>query len=413
MKILIASDVYHSQINGVVISIDILVRELEAEGHDVRILTLSPSRKSKIDEKVYYNSSVSAVVYPNMRIFPRFNNEIRKDILGWEPELIHTQSEFSVFYFARQIAKKLNIPIVHTYHTLYQYYAGYVIPGKRLSNYVVKKYLRGILNKTNCVIVPTEKVRVCLENHSINPEIKIVPTGIVTRLPEKISEKRKKELKIAHHISEDKKIILSVGRIGKEKNLQELISYMPELVKVKPNTQLVIVGDGPYKNELVRMVKKKNLETIVLFVGMIPHEELNEIYQLGDLFVSASISETQGLTILEAMTNGLPLVCREDQSFYGTLCPGENGLFYQDKNTYLQGICKILNDTGLHYEFSKQSRRIASSYSTGDFAGKVETIYMKIVKDWTKSKIIDIGYEEKSKDVVICNHVFTQRLSLK
>ena len=381
MKILIASDVYHLQTNGVVTSIDILVKELKSGGHEVRILTLSQNRKSYIEGNAYYSGSISARLYPDMRVFPKLNKEIKKDILTWAPELIHTQSEFSVFHFARQISRKLNIPIVHTYHTLYQYYAGYVLPGKKIGDYAVKKYFSSILNKTSYVVAPTEKVREFLMEYNINTEIKVVPTGIVGILPERISEERKKELKLKHHISLNKKIILTVGRLGKEKNIQELISFIGELSTMESDIQFVIVGGGPYQNDLQQFVKVRKLEGNIIFTGMIPHDDMDEIYQLGILFVSASISETQGLTVLEAITNGLPLLCREDKSYQGTLCPDINGLFYQDRYTFMQCIYKILNDNKLRHDFSEQSRIIAMNYSMAAFAKNIENIYMETINN--------------------------------
>jgi len=407
MKVLIASDVYHSQVNGVVTSIDILVRELESYGHEVRILTLSSNRSSYIEDNVYYNGSISAGFYPDMRMFPKLNNNIKKEILEWGPDLIHTQSEFSAFLFADYISKKLDIPIVHTYHTLYQYYLGYVLPGKKLGDFAVRKYFHRVLNKTSCVIAPTEKVRECLDEYKIDTQIQVVPTGIVGNLPDKISEERKKELKLKYHLSLDKKIVLTVGRLAKEKNIQELIFYMEELLVAEKELQFLIVGGGPYYKELEMLVQKNNMEKSVIFTGMLPHEDLDEIYQLGDLFVSASISETQGLTVLEAMTNGLPLLCREDKSLSNTLLPEKNGLFYHDKVSFLESLRRILKDKNLQTAYSEQSRITALEYSMTAFAGKIEDIYRETLENQVKYKNMKEDYLDVETGKLSFSQIYT------
>jgi len=375
MKILIASDFYTPQINGVVISTTILIGELNKLGHEVRVLTLSNNKKSIIQGNVYYNRSVSFTLYPDLRVYHKLDERIKESILNWKPDVIHTQSEFAVFQFSSQIAKILNIPLIHTYHTLYQYYTRYVFLGKKVGSYAVKKYITFTLNKANFVVAPTEKVRECLNDYRIIPEIKVIPTGTVGNLPEKIGENRKNELKEKYGIDTDKKIMLTVGRLGKEKNISEIISYMGDLLAMKSDIQLAIIGDGVYRNQLEALVKKNKLEKSILFTGMIPHDELDEIYQLGDLYVNASISETQGLTILEAMSNGLPIVCREDKSYHNMLRPNQNGLFYQNKSTFIQSTSKILNDDIFRTKLSKESSIIMMDYTQASFAKKIEMLY--------------------------------------
>jgi 1,2-diacylglycerol 3-alpha-glucosyltransferase len=236
-------------------------------------------------------------------------------------------------------------------------------------------YLQNILNKSDCVIAPTKKVKEYLDHYNIDSEIKIVPTGIVRELPKQISESRKMELMEAYHIDPNKKILLSVGRLGTEKNLDELLMNMGDLVKLRDDVQMIIVGDGPYRKELEAMVKTMGLGEHILFTGMIAHDEINEIYQLGDLFVSASTSETQGLTVLEAMMNGLPLVCREDKSIDNVLVERVNGYTYKDRFVAVDCMNKLLSEPELHKAFSEDSKKIAKTFSTESFAKKISDIY--------------------------------------
>lgn len=132
MKILITTDAYDSMINGVAVSIHNLFTALKDFGNEVRILTLSKNHQSYKNDDVYYIRSLSLKIYPDARATFSFHDPLLDDILKWQPDIIHSQCEFFTFVFAHRLAKLLHIPIVHTYHTLYEYYTHYFCPNKAL-----------------------------------------------------------------------------------------------------------------------------------------------------------------------------------------------------------------------------------------------------------------------------------------
>ena len=164
----------------------------------------------------------------------------------------------------------------------------------------------------------------------------------LARFQKRLSLLEKAKLKSQLHLTSKTKVLVSIGRVAKEKNLDEIIDFLPDLVKKDSNIVLLIGGDGPYKKNIEQKVKKLKMEKYVRFLGMIPPENTYKYYQLGDVFVCASTSETQGITYIEALACGVPLVCRYDKCLDGVIEQGYNGYTYKIKKEYVDYIFKIL-----------------------------------------------------------------------
>lgn len=329
MKILITTECYLPTINGVVISIKNLKRELIRQGHEVRILTLSESRQSYAkDGDVYVGSAGAEVIYPGARFTLTRRDSFLEELVRWQPEIIHSQSEFSTFLMARRLAKRLHIPIVHTYHTLYEDYTHYFSPVEKWGKAMVAYLTRATLKHVHGVIVPSEKIKALLQDYGITHEIRVIPTGIdIEGFKVMGQASRREDLLASLGLPLQSRILLSVGRLAKEKNQDELLYYLKRLGH--PELRLVFVGDGPWRSHLEALVRTLDLEAQVCFAGMIPHEAIAAYYQLGEVFVSASNSETQGLTYYEALANGLPLLCRKDDCLKAVIEEGLNGWQYE------------------------------------------------------------------------------------
>lgn len=379
MKILITTDWYRPVINGVVTSVVNLEAELEKKGHDVKILTLSDNHHSRRENNVYYMQSFNMdKIYPNARASLFVNKKYLDEIIQWKPEVIHSQCEFTSFIFAKKIACKLNIPIVHTYHTIYENYTHYFSPVKTLGKKAVAVFSKDILNKVNAVIAPTEKVNKLLLGYGVDTEIYTVPTGIDLNrfnmtLPDALKRKAKESLKIP----EGNAVLVSIGRLAKEKNLDQIIGYMKRMET--GNITLLIVGDGPYRQKLEKDVRDSGLEGKVIFTGMIAPEEIPYYYHLGDIFVSASNSETQGLTYMEALASGLPAICRRDPCIEDVVIDGYNGFQYDSFDSFKDAVSLILSDIGNYRKLSGNAKAVANRYSTLNFAEKLENIYKRVI----------------------------------
>ena len=381
MKILITTDLFTVATNGVVTSVKNLYEELVKMGHDVRILTLSDDIHSHKASNVYYIRSVPFGVYPDVRMPIAFRHRLIREIIEWKPDIIHSQCEFFSFQFAEYIGKETGAPIVHTYHTLYEQYVRYVFPSRRIGRRIVRTFSRKRLEGVSRIIAPTKKVENTLSGYGIVNNMTIIPSGISLkqhqiRVPEQILKKRRRELKI----DEDKVVMINLGRLGTEKNLGELIDFFAKARELYDNLIFMIVGDGPAKDELQQQAERLGVSDSVIFTGMVEPGEVQNYYQLADVFVSASTSETQGLTYVEAAANGLPLLCREDLCLQDVLRQGENGFSYNNEEEFLAAIKSISENKEWRKKAAEISREIAASFDKEKFGAAVEKVYLSVIE---------------------------------
>ncbi|MGB4659293.1 MAG: glycosyltransferase, partial [Mobilitalea sp.] len=173
------------------------------------------------------------------------------------------------------------------------------------------------------------------------------------------------------------KILLYLGRVSPEKNIEEIISAMPNYMKTRENVKFVIVGSGPALEKLENMVDQLNLTEKFVFTGSQPWDNIGLFYRLGDVFVSASNSETQGLTYIEAMASGLPIVAKEDKCLEDILEEGHNGYSFTDREGLYRGLDQILF-LDKSTDYSKNSIQKVQKYSAEEFAFQVEKVYQQV-----------------------------------
>ena len=388
MKILISSDVYEHQISGVTNSVVNLRDELINLGHDVRMLVLSTSRKSYKEGFNYYIGSKPIPVYPSARFSFKKNDKLIKELIDWKPDIVHIQTEFSTRILANRIIKELDIPYVTTCHGLYEDYICYFCPSKKIGRGIVKRLSNKYYNNTDTLVVPSNKLKSRLNEYGIKCPIEIIPTGIdLSKYQKKISIKEKKELLNKLGLIDNNKYIVSVSRLAEEKNIDELLDYMPDLLNKDSDIKLILVGDGPYKKKLLKKIDRLNIKDNVILTGMIPIDEVYKYYQLGNIFVCASKSETQGLTYDEALACSMPMVCRKDECLVGLIDNGVNGFIYETKEEFIKSIMTILNDKKLANKMGKKSFEKSNNFSKEEFGIKMEKLYISIVENNKKFHI--------------------------
>lgn len=394
MKILITSDCYLPTVNGVVTSIQQLSENLKLQGHEVRILTLSQSLRTYVEGDVTYLASMDAdLIYPDARIrLPVLNEEIAS-LLEWGPDVIHTQSEFSSYLVVRRMVNRLDVPIVHTYHTAYEDYTHYFSPSERLGRFIVASASRAFCKRLQAVIAPTEKVRKKLESYGIGPDgrkVYVVPTGID---PTPFSDRSgREEFRAKYGVSPDTCLLVAVGRLGKEKNYEEILRYLAQYNS--PDIRLLLVGDGPNRQSLEELAAELELSDKVIFAGMIPHNEIGSCYSSADLFVCASSSETQGLTYLEAQAASLPILCRRDECLAQVILDGENGWQYDTYEEFAEYLTKLL-DPALRRTMGEAAREhMEKYYSAAAFAKRAVEIYQEVIDHYTPDPKVEENTEE-------------------
>lgn len=384
MKILITTDWYKPVINGVVTSVINLKQELENAGHDVRVLTLSPDGKQKFEDDTYYLKSFRVKLYPQARATHNFHSIFLPNILEWHPDIIHSQCEWFSFIFAKYIAIKLNIPIVHTYHTIYEDYTHYLKHSTRVSKRLVLFGSNRIVNSSDYVIAPTNKARNLLLSYGIENPIRTIPTGInLDKYRPRISAHRRAEILASLGVPVGSTVLVSIGRLAYEKNVDELIDHMLVLRESHPEIFMIIVGGGPYENELRERVLVLGLQATILFTGMVSPDQVPEYFQLGKLFVCASQSEAQGLTYIEALASGIPLLCKYDQCLENVLIEGYNGFSYDTSEKFIEKLFGLLDSPEKYGEMCKNAEATANRYSKEAFGKKVSEVYEDALKNFS------------------------------
>ena len=379
MKVLITTDLYTTATNGVVTSVRNLSRELEEAGNEVKILTLSDTVHSHRERNIYYIHSMPLKVYPDVRMpLPRSSHsqKLLKEIIQWKPDIIHSQCEFFSFHYARRIAKRTGAPLVHTYHTQYEQYVSYVLPGRWTGEFLAKTFSRVRLKKVDIIIAPTAKMKQVLEDYGVKNNIEIVPSGICLQQHQgRMTQEERERMRQLLGIPQEHRVVLNLGRLGTEKNLDEVVRLFALQLQRQSNLTLLIVGDGPAREKLYQQVKELDIGDHVIFTGMVEPDQVQKYYQLGDVFVSASTSETPGLTYIEAAANGLPLVCREDPCLEGVISQGENGYTYRSPDEFLDEMDKVLADPDWCVCAGQKSEQIASAYGREQFAQNIQAVY--------------------------------------
>ena len=394
MRIGIFTDTYVPFINGVTTSVLMLKNALEKKGHIVYIVTVYNEDlhyKYENDDKIIRIPGVPTGIY-DYRLTGIYPLRVINKIKNWNLDVIHSQTEFGVGTFARIIAKQFGIPLVHTYHTMYEDYIHYITKGyfKKSSRKLVEYFTLFYCDKTITeLVVPTKKTyELFKDKYKVDRNIYIVPTGIEV---EKFYRENNKidELAVRKKLglSKDDFVILFVGRIGKEKNLDLLLSSMKSLMETSNKIKLLVVGDGPDAPTYKEYVKKNNIQDNVIFTGKVPWEQVITYYMISDVFATASTTETQGLTVIEAMAASLPVVCINDESFNTTVISGLNGIIFNNRREYKKAIINLYKDRDLLNKLSKQARIESEMHSSKYFAEKILDVYKIAIKNKPKHKI--------------------------
>ncbi|MDD3172259.1 MAG: glycosyltransferase family 4 protein [Herbinix sp.] len=383
MNIGLFSETYYPEINGVATSVYMLKNELEKRGHNVYVFTTKTPGEPEHEHNVFRVPSLPFIFITERRVGMFYQPRLAHIIKKLNLDIIHTHTEFSLGIFGRIMAKELRLPIVHTYHTIYEDYTHYLTRFEivdRRAKAFARTYSKVCCNTVEQVIVPTEKTKDLLMTYSVHKDISVVPTGIdLSKFDYRnYSKEDVNSLKQKYNLSGQDKVMIYIGRVSQEKNIEEIIQAMPEYMKTREAVRFVIVGSGPTLEKLENLVKQMGIEERFVFTGSQPWDTIGLFYQLGDVFVSASRSETQGLTYIEAMASGLPVVARQDKCLEDILEQGKNGYAFTNKEELYYGLDQILfQDKQTNY--GENAIKKVEKYSTQEFAYQVEKVYNQVI----------------------------------
>jgi 1,2-diacylglycerol 3-alpha-glucosyltransferase len=384
MRVGLFTDTYCPQVNGVATSTRMLMERLAAAGHEVFIVTTTdPDAAASTQWEEGGLIRVPSLPIMDARRFAYPAAAHLGRIKRLDLDVIHTQTEFSVGFLGQVAARRFGISLVHSMHTLYEDYTHYVTRSRRLEPLVrraAQRWTRVFADRADRVIAPTQKVAELMRQYGVVNQISVVPTGVeLARFapgltqPEDLAALRKQ-----HGIGEAEKVIVYVGRLSAEKNIGELLAAMAVYLPDHEDVKLLLVGDGPGREDFGEAARDYGLTGRVVFAGEQPWERVAGYYGLADVFVSASQSETQGLTYSEALASGLPVVARADPCLDGVLESGRNGYAFADAQEMFAALDAVLFDPENRRRLSRGAEQSMVRFSVEGFASSVEAIYNEV-----------------------------------
>ena len=381
MNIGLFTDMYYPRISGVVTSAQMLEKQLTKLGHKVYIFTTTDPEAPAFESKVFRLPSIPlfflkethrmAFFYP-----PQLILKARKLKL----DVIHTYTEFSLGFLGKLLSKLYKIPMVHTYHTMYEDYVHYIANGRLISKKGAQRYSRVFCNRANMIIAPTDTTSAYLRSIGVKKPVYTIPTGLdfAPFDPSNFSVKELAKTRAEVGLKPDDAVISVIGRVAKEKSLDVLVGMMPKLLSMVPNAKLLIVGDGPARKNLEHQAHKLGVSDVVIFAGLKPWADIGKYYVIGDVFATASTSETQGLTYLEAMAARVPVVIKKDPAFLGIVKHGETGFVFEEDQDAADTVAYVLKHPDIAKRTALNAFTAAQPLSAEVFGLEMEAVYRDV-----------------------------------
>lgn len=352
MRVALFSDTYPPQINGVATATATLAEALRKHGDEVLVVTVSKEGQRRItcDKDVVRIPGITFKRLYSYKFATFYSRKAEKAVMAFKPDVIHVQTEIGIGIFGRILAHKYSLPLLYTYHTMYEDYTYYVTKGIKLFDSYAKRvvaFVSAIIGDSTTEFITTSvKTEKALKDYGVKKYINVIPNGLdFSPFDSKnIDSKRVGELKDKYGLN-GKKVLLILGRMAKEKANDLIIKYYADYMLEHPQSDLVIlaVGDGPDKESLEALAKEKGVGDKVIFTGPVDHKEVPLYYALADIYTSASVSETQGLTYIEAMASGKIVMARYDLNLTDVISDGRTGFFFKDEASFSEKLTHILS----------------------------------------------------------------------
>ena len=384
MRILMLSDVYFPRINGVSTSIQTFVQELRLLGHEITLI--APGYE--FQEQTVFETDTGIIRIPSRQVL--FDPEDRfmsrraiRQLLSYchqqQYDVIHIQTPFVAHYLGVWLARELGLPCAETYHTFFEEYLYHYLPlaPKRLMRYLAKRYTTKQCNQVNKVIVPSSAMRDVLHAYGVNTAIRILPTGI----PEQDYQPGKSErFRQEFGIALDRPVMITVGRVAFEKNIGFLVEVTKKVRERIPNILFVIAGEGPMLPHLKKRVSREGLQQQIMFVGYLDRAtQLQDCYRAANVFVFASRTETQGLVLLEAMAQELPVVSTAVMGTRDVLVNQQGCLVApEDVTQFANKVIMVLTNDLLQQQLATSGKTYVKQWTAPRYAEKLADLYCEL-----------------------------------
>ncbi len=390
MNIIIFTDTYPPEINGVATSTNNLYNILRANGHNAYVVCTNPfSKNLQFCDNILRIPGIELKKLYSYRLSGIYNSRAMRILKDLKPDLIHVNTDAGIGIFGRVVARKLHKPLVYTYHTMYEDYTYYVTRSNgmidRVAKSFVRKFSKALANNTTEFISPSDKTKDVIRNYGYDSYINVVPTGIDFSKYNKDYIKTEKIDSLRKMYDLDNCfVILSLGRVAKEKSIDICIKGFKKFIEhYKGKAKMLVVGGGPNLSDLQTLVKNISLSNDVIFTGPISQEEVPYFYHLANVFVSASVTETQGLTFMEAMASKIFVLARFDENLANVIIDNQTGFYFENENDFSQKLDKIIElDDENKQRIIQNSSELVQNYSLEQFYKNIMEVYKRALRKY-------------------------------
>jgi len=378
MRIAVFTECYRPIVNGVVVSVATLAGELTKQGHEVHIIAPAFPGYRELDPNVHRLPSVCPPIRPRYPIaLPFGSRRLRSVFASHPPDVIHVQHPFSTGREGRRWARRLNRPLVFTYHTLIRSYAHYVPLPQPLVRAAAVWVSREFPNSTDFVIVPTPAIADILRGYGVRRPMEAIPTGIDLDLI-RGGERRPARKKLG--VPRGAPLIAYSGRIAREKSIDVVLRAFALVSSRQPEAHLLLIGGGPWYEPCRALADSLGVGERVHVTGYVDRERVFDFLAESDLFAFASLTDTQGVAVLEAMALGCPPVAVRSGAVEDVIRDGVDGLLVEpDAGSLAEGLLQVLESRELRERLAGRARVRAEDFSAGRMAARVVEVYQKVL----------------------------------
>lgn len=384
LRVALLANSYLPYLSGVTISIDTLAQALRQLGQQVKIFAPAypPDRPvgtgSEGQIETFRFRSLGTPFYPKFRLAYPLTLAAVREFRDFRPDIIHSHTPFLTGTWGQLMARRLKIPYVLTFHTLFTEYLHYLpLLPPALTKRPAIWYLRAFCQRSDAVIVPSQPIKKLLEGYGVKKEIRVIPTGLP--LEQFYPWKDRSAIRRQFDIPEDAVLLINAGRLGREKNLDFLLEAFANIQRQAGQARLLLAGSGPFEAELKAKAAVLGLADLVVFAGEVPHERIGAFYQAADIFVSASLTETQGLVLTEAKAAGLPVVALNAFGTGEMVRHGRDG-YLCDRDSFADSVLELIVSPGRRAQMSKESFLDAQErFSAPAMAAKALDLYRSML----------------------------------
>ncbi|MCA8863267.1 MULTISPECIES: glycosyltransferase [unclassified Halomonas] len=383
LRVAMVSNNYFPFVSGVSVSVDRLRNGLCDLGHTIQLFVPRYRETWQDDSSIRRIPTLMAFGQKGeFRLTNPFSARFRRCLRAFGPDLIHVHHPFWLGSMGLFMGRRLKVPVIYTYHTRLEHYAHFVpLPGALFRNLISHYLIKRFSNRCQGVIVPTHSAEEYLRMIGVKTPTLVQPTGIDVARFAQVERSALEALREQLGIDPASKILISVSRISKEKNIGFMLEALAELkAQGHADVHLLLIGDGPDRAAIQKQIDTLKLTSQVTLAGAVPPERMALYYHLGDIFVFASTSETQGMVILEAMSAGLPVVAVRSSGIDDVVRQGVNGFKTpQNRQAWGQQVVKLKDNAELRQQLGKQASHFAEEFDIVNFASAVASFYAEVL----------------------------------